>query len=236
MTPDPDLLTQPVAVLGSWGGGLALAAAVVSWWRVVGAGFAWLAAGSTALVLGWGVLSDDRIPFVIALAALAVAAVMARRSPVATAAAFAVAGMAGVYAAAAFAGWPLAISAAVALGGVTGEMMLGHWYLVDPTLPRWALKGLDSAGVVGLVADAALLGLLAPVSIFTVSGATALAYVALAGMSILLMVLVWFALDQPAYSGVMAATGLSYLAVLTALGAVFLGRAIGSGFTLFEGI
>lgn len=236
MTPDPDLLTEPIAVLGSWGGGLALAAALVSWWRVVGAGFAWLAAGSTALVIGWGVLSDERGPFVVALAALAIAAVLARRSAVGATVAFAVAGVAGVSAAAGYAGWPLALSAAVALGGVSGEMILGHWYLVDPTLPRWALKGLDAAGVIGLVADATLLAVLAPVSLFEVSGATAIAYLALAGTSVVLMVLVWFALDQPAYSGVMAATGLSYLAVLTALGAVFLGRAIGSGFTLFDGV
>ena len=37
------------------------------------------------------------------------------------------------------------------------------------------------------------------------------------------------ALKWPAYSGVMAATGLSYLALLTTLGAVFLGRALVAG-------
>jgi hypothetical protein len=47
--------------------------------------------------------------------------------------------------------------------------------------------------------------------------------------SIVLMVAVIAALRYPAYSGVMAATGLSYLAVLTTLGAVFLGRALLAG-------
>lgn len=236
MTPDPDLLTEPLAVLGPWGGGLALAAALVSWWRVVGAGFAWLAAGSSALILVWGVLSDDRLPFIVALVALAAAAGLARRLPLGSATGFAVAGLAALYASAGYSGWPLAITAAVALGGVTWEMMLGHWYLVDPTLPRWALKGLDAAGVAGLVADAVLLAVLAPVSVFAASGATTAAFLALAGASVVLMVLVWFALDQPAYSGVMAATGLSYLAVLTSLGAVFLGRAVASGTVLFGGL
>ena len=37
------------------------------------------------------------------------------------------------------------------------------------------------------------------------------------------------AIRYPAYSGVMAATGLSYLALLTTLGAVFVGRAIAAG-------
>jgi hypothetical protein len=37
------------------------------------------------------------------------------------------------------------------------------------------------------------------------------------------------ALDEPRYSGVMAATGLSYLAVLTSLGVLFVGRTIAFG-------
>ena len=47
--------------------------------------------------------------------------------------------------------------------------------------------------------------------------------------SALLMVGVWLALAETGYSGVMAATGLSYLAVLTALGAAVLGRLLVSG-------
>ncbi len=43
------------------------------------------------------------------------------------------------------------------------------------------------------------------------------------------MVAVIGALRYPAYSGVMAATGLSYLAVLTTLGGIFLGRALLAG-------
>ena len=52
------------------------------------------------------------------------------------------------------------------------------------------------------------------------------AFWVLLSTSILLMVGVIGALRYPAYAGVMAATGLSYLAVLTTLGAVFLGRAL----------
>ncbi|MDP2624135.1 MAG: hypothetical protein Q8Q29_10090, partial [Actinomycetota bacterium] len=50
------------------------------------------------------------------------------------------------------------------------------------------------------------------------------AYVALSATSLLLMVAVFFALRERAYSGVMAATGLSYLALLTSIGAVALAR------------
>ena len=62
-------------------------------------------------------------------------------------------------AAAARGNWPLAITGAVALGGITGEMLLGHWYLVSPQMPRWALQRLDVAGAGGLVLDALLLAL-----------------------------------------------------------------------------
>jgi hypothetical protein len=236
VTPNPDLLAEPALVLLSWGAGIAGAGALVTWWRVVGAGFVWLAAGSAALVGFWGVLSPARAPSVAALLALAVAAVLARQSHRGAAIAFSAAGLAALFGAAGFGGWAVAATGALALGGATGEMLLGHWFLVDPTLPRWALKRLAAIGVAGLVLDAAGLVLLAPVAVLGGFGLTNLVYLGLLVSSIVLMVLVWFALDQPAYSGVMAATGLSYLAVLTSLACVFLGRAIGSGLVLFEGL
>jgi hypothetical protein len=236
VTPDPDLLAEPVLVLLSWGAGIAATGALVSWWRVVGAGFAWLAAGSAALVAVWGTLSPARTPTTVALVALAVAAVLARRNLRAASVAFAAAAVAAVFGAAGYGGWVLALTGALALGGVTGEMLLGHWFLVDPSLPRWALKRLDAAGVSGLVLDAVAVAVLAPAAVLGGLALTNLVYLGLLASSVVLMVLVWFALDQPAYSGVMAATGLSYLAVLTSLAAVFLGRAIGSGLVLFEGL
>ncbi len=116
-------------------------------------------------------------------------------------------------------------AATLALGGVTGEMMLGHWYLIDPRLPRAALRNLAIAGIVGLVAEAVFnLGLG-----IDFSGGGAIGFWLLLVTSVALMVAVIAALRYPAYSGVMAATGLSYLALLTTLGAVFVGRAIAAG-------
>jgi hypothetical protein len=103
-------------------------------------------------------------------------------------------------------------------------MALGHWYLVDPRLPRSILKNLAIVGIVGLVADAVVLA----VAGFPSGGAT-IAYWVLMATSVALMVAVIAALRYPAYSGVMAATGLSYLAVLTTLGGMFLGRALVAG-------
>ena len=118
-----------------------------------------------------------------------------------------------------------AVTGAAALGGITGEMLLGHWYLVSPRMPRQALRRLALTGGIGVALDtAAVFAVGSPLAGSTAASA---ALLALGGMSVLLMAGVWFSLDQPSYSGVMAATGLSYLAVLTCLGSVALGRAFG---------
>jgi len=136
---------------------------------------------------------------------------------------FAIAGLGCLVVAGDRAGDLSAITGALAVGGVTGGLFLGHWFLVDPRLPRWALKRVGWAGLVGLASDSALL-----LAKGGLSGGSEpwveVAFVVLAVTSFLLMVGVWFALDQPRYSGVMAATGLSYLAVITTVGAVVAGR------------
>jgi hypothetical protein len=111
---------------------------------------------------------------------------------------------------------------ALALGGVTSEMLLGHWYLVDPRLPRSALRRLAAAAGVGILADAAL------VSIRGGPGGIAAPWVpvVLGLVTALLMGAVWLSLRVNSYTGVMAATGLSYLAVLTSLGAVVVGSSV----------
>ena len=55
------------------------------------------------------------------------------------------------------------------------------------------------------------------------------AMIALTVMTGLLIVAVWFSLREPGYSGVMAATGLSYLGLLAAFGVVVVGRLLVSG-------
>ena len=80
-------------------------------------------------------------------------------------------------------------------------------------------------GSSGLSVDALLLALAGGLP----GGGATVAFWVLLVTSIVLMVGVIGALRYPAYSGVMAATGLSYLAVLTTLGSVFVGRALVAG-------
>jgi hypothetical protein len=122
-----------------------------------------------------------------------------------------------------------AISGAVFLGSVTTEMMLGHWYLVDPQLPRCALRRLALGGVAAALVD---FGVLVAFGVFPWVGSDAaigVGYIALAGATVVLMAAVVGALREDGYSGVMAATGLSYLALLTAIGTAVIGRMLASG-------
>ncbi len=218
---DPDFLLTPGLVLAMWAGGMAAAIAAVAFWRIVGPGFFWVAGASTLLIGGWTVFGGGLGAWV-GVGGI-VAAMVFARNPRLLGAAMTLAALGFIVDAAAQGGWPLAVTGAVALGGVTAEMLLGHWYLVNPKMPRWALRRLDVAGASALVLDAALL---VAASALVGGGVVGWAFLGLSFMSVLLMVAVWFSLKEPSYPGVMAATGLSYLAVLTALGATVAGRSL----------
>lgn len=214
---------DPSSFLAVWAGGVAAGTGRVASWRIVGPGYTWLSAG-VALLLGVPAALGEGAAW--AGCALVLAAGLLARRP--NASTIASVGAAVVFVAtAAVAGSPvLAVTGSVFLGGVTTEMMLGHWYLVDPRLPRSALSALAVVGVVGAVADgvsAAALGAVPWVSADAVMG---WAFLVLSATTALLMLAVWFALKERGYAAVMAATGLSYLALLTAIGAAALGRAL----------
>jgi hypothetical protein len=220
---DLQSIADPRLLLLAWAAGLAIVAAVVSSSRIVGPGFTWLTAGTAALIGLAGVFADDAWWARVGLIAIVAGLSDARRRGISSAA-LVVGGLCYLIQATLLGGWLPSLTAMVALGGVTGEMALGHWYLVDPRLPRLALTRLAGVGIAGLVLEAGLqlwldIGL---------SGGGITFWILLV-TSIVLMVAVIAALRYPAYSGVMAATGLSYLALLTTLGAVFVGRAVTAG-------
>jgi hypothetical protein len=220
---DLTTLAQPEVVLVAWAAGLALVSGSVALARLVGPGFTWLV-GAVALVIGIvGVFAEDPWWARLGMVLLVLGLVWARNRQM-SGILQVFAGLALLIQSSAGSGWAPALSATLALGGVTGEMALGHWYLVDPRLPRSILKTLAIVGIVGLVADAAVLALAG-----LPSGGATIAFWVLMATSIALMVGVIASLRYPAYSGVMAATGLSYLAVLTTLGGMFLGRALVAG-------
>ena len=211
---------DPVLLLSMWAAGLAATAAIVAYWDIVGRGYLWLT-GSVAALIGLATAFDS--PIGLAGVVLTLLAVVLADRRIVAAMLFVVGAAAFLFVAADLDGWLPAVAGSLALGGITGEMMLGHWFLIDPQLPRWSLRALDVAGGVGILAEVAIAGgrgtLRPPTDLF------GFAYLALALTSVLLAVGVWYSLREKGYEGVMAATGLSYLATLTVLGVAFLGRA-----------
>jgi hypothetical protein len=214
---------DPGPVLALWAAGIAAGGSLVGWWRTARPGFFILAAGSAAL-LGFGAAAAGGgiRGWLASGLALAAAPLRGRRL---TAAPLAMAALVWLAIAAQPHGWLPAIAGTLALGGVSSEMLLGHWYLVDPKLPRWALQRLALGGLAGLGMEVVVV----TSRLTSGAGIPPAAVWALVGTSLLLMVGVWFSLRVPSYTGVMAATGLSYLAILTTLGGVVAGRALLGG-------
>jgi hypothetical protein len=213
----------PTVVLAMWAAGLAAGGALVVWWRVVGRGYVWLTGGVVAMVgLALALTSGNPLAWIGMILGLG-AVVTAGRSQVAAGLLLAGAVLLTIPGLDDSPAVPL-ITGAVFLGGVTTEMMLGHWFLVDPKLPRWSLNRLAVVGGIGLALD---VGYLLTQGLISGAGDDAIlgwAYGALGVMTALLIVGVIFSLKEPSYTGVMAATGLSYLAVLTAFGVAVVGR------------
>ena len=215
----------PVLVLSMWSAGIAFASAVVVYWRIVGPGFVRMSALVLVLVAGGAAGTGGGFSAWTAVAAAVAAVLLARRTRFVTGLMI-VASVLLVFSATADSPLLPVVTGAALLGAVTVEMLLGHWYLVDPQLPRWALQFLALAAGIGLLVD---------LSYFAIEGAfgwssgdavVGWSLVALALLSLLLIVGVSFSLREPSYTGVMAATGLTYLAVLTTFGVAVLGRTL----------
>ncbi len=150
-----------------------------------------------------------------------------------------VVGLVALAAAGVDAGGPLGLSlartlvGAVFLGAVSDAMLLGHWYLVQPGLARGPL--VELVRWTGMAWPFELAVLLWPTGMVSVlNGTISDGYNGLLGWfwaacvvsTIALVVLAWAALRERQYSAVMAATGLLYLAILTAFGMDLVARAV----------
>jgi hypothetical protein len=214
----------PGGVLSMWAAGLAAGMAVVTVLRIARRGYVWLAGGVTLLFgLVGGAAGAGPWAFV-GSACVAVAASIPSRAGAAAALASVGAFALGMGSVAAGAGVAATISGAALLGAVTTEMMLGHWYLVDPQLPRPVLRSLAIGGSAAAALDLAVLAMLGAVPWQAGDAVAGFGFLVLLVTTIVLMGLVWSALGERGYAGVMAATGLSYLAVLTATGGAVVGR------------
>ena len=148
-------------------------------------------------------------------------------------------GMVGVVVAAFAAGGPgwLAVARFVTgtifLGAVSDAMLLGHWYLVQPGLSRQPISELVRWTGISWFPEVALL--LIPTGMISVlngtiddgwDGLLGWFWLASAVTTIALVGVTVAALREKQYSAVMAATGLLYLAILTAFGTDLVARAL----------
>jgi hypothetical protein len=122
------------------------------------------------------------------------------------------------------------------LGAVSDAMLLGHWYLVQPGLARRPV--LELVRWTGWVWPLEVAALLWPTGMFSVlagtiddgwGGMLGWFWVACAVTTLGLVIVTRAALRERYYSAVMAATGLLYLAILTAFGTDLVARAVLAG-------
>jgi hypothetical protein len=215
---------SPAGILTMWSAGLSAGLAAVVAHRIVRRGYVWLAVGTTALFGLFGAVAGSSWWAYGACALVGMAAMLADHP--ASVVALGGLGAVGFTIASVDAGSTiaLAVTGALALGAITTEMILGHWYLVDPRLPRPVLRALALAGVAGIGADMVVAAASGAASWGDTQMVLGWGWLALGVTSALLMGMVYSALGERGYAGVMAATGLSYLTVLTATGAAVLGR------------
>jgi hypothetical protein len=125
------------------------------------------------------------------------------------------------------------LAGAAFLGAITDAMLLGHWYLVQPGLPRRLLNELVRGTMIVWPIEVGLL-LIRPGMLQVLNGSIddgwdgvlGWFWVACALTTIVLLIVTRAALRERAYSAVMAATGLLYLAILTAFGTDLVARAV----------
>jgi hypothetical protein len=119
------------------------------------------------------------------------------------------------------------------IGALSDAMLLGHWYLTQPGLPRVLLNEL--VGVLAWLWPLQVLVMLLPTGMIAVltgevddgwGGMLGWMWLACSITTIVLIFVTKAALRERYYSAVMAATGLLYLAILTGFGMDVVPRAI----------
>lgn len=122
---------------------------------------------------------------------------------------------------------------AVFLGFVSDAMLLGHWYLVQPGLPRRLLNEIVRSLIWLWPFEVAVM--LLPTGMVSVikgtvddgwNGTLGWMWLACSIATIALVFVTQAALREKYYSAVMAATGLLYLAILTSFGMDLVARAV----------
>jgi hypothetical protein len=119
------------------------------------------------------------------------------------------------------------------IGAISDAMLLGHWYLTQPGLPRRLLNEMVTAllwlwpfEVLVMILPPGMLGVLGGSIDDGWGGMLGWMWLACTITTIVLILVTRAALRERYYSAVMAATGLLYLAILTGFGMDIVARAV----------
>ena len=218
---------------------------IIAWCTAVFAALAWLANGTA--IEGVADVGVQRAALVgLAVAAVAYLAVQYSRTHLPGVVVGVIASVAGVVTLVASAGllpeWPTILAAAqllagmALLGAVTNGMLLGHWYLNQPGLKPWALARLTDLTLASVVASA-VVGLIAAPRLSTASTEGAVLglpgfgdsfslafYLVWLGLIAFTGAVVWGARRCVQIRSIQSATGLYYVALLSAGVSEFLVR------------
>ncbi len=213
----------------------------------IGAGYGWLLRGTYATIAAGGVAAGIAVDFVAvrdvaAIALIVVALVTVKRKNPMWDLPAPLIGLIGIIAASidsasGFSDTVVSliriVVGAAFLGAISDAMLLGHWYLVQPGLPRKLLN--DLVNVTLWLLPLETIALLLPTGMISVlngsvddgwNGTLGWFWVACVVTTGALGFVTKAALKERSYSAVMAATGLMYLAILTAFGTDLVARAV----------
>lgn len=243
-------------VLLQWAAGGLLGLWITDRHRLLGVGYGWLLRGVFSVLLIGGVfagINETGVAATVRTAAGGLAALLAllavavsvrfRKTPLRISPAFdllaAAIAFVAVFAAAGVIGGPIALTiarlgvGAIFLGFISDAMLLGHWYLVQPGLSRAPLREMVRLSMIAWPFEVVVF--LIPTGMISLlngsiddgyGGILGLTWAVCALTTIGLLGVARAALKEPYYSAVMAATGLLYLAILTAFGTDVLARAL----------
>jgi len=181
---------------------------------------------SAVIAVGAGLLilvGDLQWQSILAVAGVGLAGVLSRM-PRATAAGWILTGVAAGYLVAPNASLAL-VGDGMAAGSITVGLCLGHWFLVDPHLPRGPMRALALGAILGLLATAvgtiregSAGGTIGPLLVWIVVASGVISALALGGAIA--------ALNVPTYKGVQSATGLFYICTMSAAGYIILAASL----------
>jgi len=206
------VIPDTLSLASAWTAGTALASAGLGWGQVGGSGIRGLLVFVTAVGLAAMGLTGAALPAAIGAVGLVVVLVAIRR-PRVGAMGWLITGFAALPEAI-DPGWLMGTGTVVLLGSITAGLCLGHWFLVDPHLPRRPMRLLAGGALLGLAvtALATYLGPTSPPAI----GDIAYTIAVVSGIiTAVVLALIFWSLAVPTYKGVQSATGLFYVSTMS---------------------